>query len=356
MNTAIIGSGTISEEHLSALRRMPLVKVVAVCDLSPAVARYAADRCGVEHAYTDYRQMLTELSPDVVHVLTPPHTHVAVVTDCLNAGVHVIVEKPVAPSNAQFQELWALAERNQRCLIEDQNYRFNEPVRAIERLVGHGRLGRVREVDVRMDLGIRAPGGRYADANLPHASHQMPAGVIHEFITHLCYLALLFAPDEPLDQATATASWCNYGGGDLFKYDDLDAIVLVGDVHVRIRFSCRTGPDRFAITVRGSEGHACCDLFQPQLQVVVPRVGGRLLSPLTNQFVNGCSLIASSMRNFANKIMQKTPYEGLHRFLAQTYRALDNGEPPPVSYQDMFRASQLVDLLVACQTNGATER
>lgn len=356
MNTAIIGTGNISEEHLGALRRMPSVKVVAVCDLSPTVARYAADRFGVEHAYTDYRKMLGELSPDVVHVLTPPHTHVAMVTDCLNAGVHVIVEKPVAPNNAGFHELWALAESNQRCLVEDHNYRFNRPVRIIERLVAQDRLGHVREVDVRMDLGIRAPGGRYTDANLPHPSHRMPAGVIHEFITHLCYLALRFVPDEPLDQATAKAMWRNYGGGDLFKYDDLDAIVLVGDVHVRIRFSCRTGPDRFVVAVRGSKGHACCDLFQPNVQVVVPRAGGRQLSPLVNQFVNGRSLIASSMRNFANKIMQNTPYEGLHRFLAQTYQALDNNEPPPVSYQDMNRTSQLVDLLVACQTNGAAER
>ena len=356
MNTAIIGTGNISEEHLSALRRMPSVNVVAVCDLSPAVARYSADRFGVEHAYTDYRKMLAELSPDVVHVLTPPQTHVAVVTDCLNAGVHVIVEKPVAPDNAGFQELWALAQKKQRCLIEDQNYRFNEPVRAIERLVGQGRLGHVRAVDVRMDLGIRARDGRYVDTNLPHPSHQMPAGVIHEFITHLCYLALRFAPDGPLDHATVTAMWHNYGGGDLFKYDDLDAVVLVGDVHMRIRFSCRTGPDRFVVAVEGSKGHACCDLFQPNVQVVVPRVGGRQLSPLVNQFVNGRGLIASSMRNLVNKIMQRTPYEGLHRLLTQTYQALEKNEPPPVSYQDMNRASQLVDLLVACQTNGAAER
>ena len=355
MKTAIIGTGTISEEHLKALTRIDCANVAAVCDLSPTLARFAADRFGVEHAYTDYRKMLADLSPDVVHVLTPPHTHVAMATDCLNAGAHVIVEKPVAPNNAALQDLWATAKRNQRHLIEDHNYRFNEPIQVLEALAAQGRLGQVCEVEVRMALDIRAPGARYSDANLPHTSHQMPAGVIHEFITHLCYLALLFTPDEPLGQAKAAVQWHNHGGGDLFEYDDLDALVVVGDVHTRIRVSCRTGPEEFTVTVRGSDGHARCGLFQPHLQVVVPRAGGRQLSPLVNQFVNGSSLIRSSMCNFVNKVMRKTPYEGLDRFLRQTYAALSNGGEPPVSCQDMDRTSQFVDLLVACQETGEVE-
>src|SRR3972149_10255222 len=103
MNTALIGTGRISEEHLAALRAIRSAKVVAVCDLSPAVSKYVADRFGVEHAYTDYRRMLADLAPDVVHVLTPPHTHAALATDCLDAGAHVVVEKPVAPTSAHCQ-------------------------------------------------------------------------------------------------------------------------------------------------------------------------------------------------------------------------------------------------------------
>ncbi len=356
LRAALVGTGRISEEHLSALCTIPSARVVAVCDLSPTVARYAADRFGVEHAYTDYRQMLADLYPGVMHVLTPPHTHVAMVTDCLNAGAHVIVEKPMAPSSAAFQGLWATAKRNQRHLIEDHNYRFNEPILALEALVAQGRLGRVCEVEVRMALDIRAPVGRYSDANLPHPSHQMPAGVIHEFITHLCYLALRFMPDHPLGQALATAQWRNLGGGELFKYDELDSMVVVGNMGARIRFSCQTRPEQFVITVRGSDGCTWCDLFQPCVQMIVPRAGGGQLSPLVNQFVNGRRLIAASVRNFVDKVRRKTPYHGLGRFLEQTYAALSNGGQPPVSNQDMNRASQFVDLLVASQENGRAQR
>src|SRR4051812_43227387 len=232
LKAAVIGTGKISEEHLRYLSADPGVDLVGVCDLSPSLARYAATRFKAAAAFSDSAAMLRDARPDVVHVLTPPHTHAALVTDALNAGAHVVVEKPVAPTNAQFRDLWRLAESRGRRIVEDHNYRFNEPVLAIEKLLRNGRLGDVREVDVRMALPIRKAGGRYADASLPHPSHNLPAGVIHEFITPLCYLALRFLPSWD----RVAAAWSKHGDEPLFKYDDLDALVIGGPVHARIRF------------------------------------------------------------------------------------------------------------------------
>jgi len=345
LKAAIIGTGKISEEHLRYLKRDPHVTVVGVCDLSPSLARYAVEKFGAQRAFTDSRQMLEEAHPDVVHVLTPPHTHVKLVSDALTAGAHVIVEKPVAPTNQEFQRLWELARSHDRYLIEDHNYRFNQPILAIERLLRAGKLGDVREVEVRMTLAIRKAGGRYEDQALPHPSHQMPAGVLHEFITHLCYLTLRFMPrvDE------VWANWANVGGGTLFKYDDLDSMLIGGDAHGRIRFTAQNAPDCFTVAVRGSRGWAETDLFQPYLRVVMPRAGGTQLSPLLNHLSNGLALAKASVKGFADKILQHTPYEGLGTFLARTYTALRTGTQPPVTYEDMNRASKLVDELVKCQ-------
>src|SRR5579864_52539 len=109
LRAAVIGTGKISEEHLRFLTAAPGVEVAAVCDLSPSLANYAVARFGAGRAFTSSAQMLREARPDVVHVLTPPHTHVALVTDCIDAGAHVIVEKPVAPTNPEFHRLWTLA-------------------------------------------------------------------------------------------------------------------------------------------------------------------------------------------------------------------------------------------------------
>ena len=348
LKSAVIGTGVISKQHLSFLQDCHRAEIVGVCDLSPAAADYAAETFEAARAYTNYQQMLSEAQPEVVHILTPPQTHLSIATDCLRSGAHVICEKPVAPTYAELNSLWQISQDCGRVLMEDHNYRFNSPVRAIQDLIHDGTLGAVQEVEIRMALDLRS-GGRYADENLPSPIHKMPAGVIHDFITHLSYLLLSFLPEADFASKSTriAAAWSNHGGGELFKYDDLDSVLIAGATHGRIRFSAYTQPECFSITVRGDRGYAETDLFQPYLRCVVPRSGGKQLTPLVNHFANGWELMSASARNFRNKIMQKTPYEGLHYLLGQTYEALSNGEAPPISYQDMARTSQLVEALLA---------
>lgn len=341
LKAAVIGTGVISKEHLNFLAASDRVELVGVCDLSKVAARYAAERYGAKNYYTDYQTLLADAQPNVVHILTPPQSHKFLAQGCLEAGAHVFCEKPIAPSFADFKELWSIAERCGRRLIEDQNYRYNEPILAINQLVANGDLGAIKEVEVRMSLDIRR-GGRFADENLPSPIHKMPAGVIHDFITHLVYFGIPYLPS--VDRVEAV--WSNHGGGDLFKFDDLDALVIGDDVHARFRFSAYTLPECFCVTVRGTQGFAETDLFQPYLKVVKPRSGGKQLSPLMNHFVNGVGLIQATFRNFRNKIMQKTPYEGLHTLLTQVYEALATDQEPPITYDEMERTSRLIDALV----------
>jgi predicted dehydrogenase len=319
LRVGVVGTGKISAEHLKFLCADPRIEVGGVCDLSMSLAKYATDyfHAGVPH--TDYKAMLASDKFDVVHVCTPPHTHGRIVTDCIEAGTHVIVEKPVAPTNAEFRALWNHAQSHGRLIVEDHNYRFNRPIRAIEELLAAGELGEVHEVDVRMALPIRKPGGRYADESLPHPSHKLPAGVIHEFITHLCYLALRFMPAMDIDRVRA--AWSKHGDEGIFKFDDLDALVIGGPAHARIR-------------------------FYPHLRVDIPRKGGEQLSPLVNQLVNGVHLMKRSVGGFVDKVLQRTAYEGLNLFLQQTYDAIENSTPPPVTFEDMDSASRLVDALL----------
>lgn len=349
MKAAVIGAGVICEQHLIALRRVPGVALAAVCDLSPTMAGYTAERFGAEAAYTDYRRMLDHVRPSVVHVLTPPTTHVAIVRDALDAGAHVIVEKPIAPTHASFSELWSHALRAGRRLIEDQNYRFNTPVRRIDAMVGAGDLGPVREVELRMALDIRAPGHRYADRNLPHASHGMPAGVLHEFLPHLCYLLthLLRVSRGDVAPDCVKAVWSNHGGGDLFRYDDVDALVRFGELHGRIRFTCHAGPDAFAVAVRGRRGHVEADLFHPRLRVVRPRAGGPHIGAAVDAMLGGAALAYSGPANLARKVRGRwSAYEGLHRLVHETYHALQSGGEMPVTFADMDAASRMLDALV----------
>src|SRR3954469_369948 len=122
MRAALIGAGQIARQHLSCLRELVGVDVTAVCDLSPAVAECAAEAFDIPAWFTDHRRLLREARPDVVHVTTPATSHFSLAMDALDAGCHVIVEKPAVTT---FDELESLAKRSEevdRTLIEDYNY------------------------------------------------------------------------------------------------------------------------------------------------------------------------------------------------------------------------------------------
>jgi len=348
LRAAVVGLGGISHEHLAYLSGATgcgdvadKVTLAAVCDLSPAATRYAASTYRAGASYTDLDHLLAEQAPDVVHVLTPPASHLPLVSACLQAGANVICEKPITASRPELDGLLALAAERNRRLMESHNYRFNTTIVRIRQAIEAGDLGAIREVDIRISLPVTDPAGRFGDPNLPSPIHDMPAGVIHDFTTHFAYLLLHLAPGVAFDRISA--HWSRYGDVDFFRFDDLDATLLGrgpdGPVHGHVRFDARCSPDTFTVTVRGSEGFAETDLFQPHLRLVGPRPGGAKLSPIVNHVVNGASLFGAGFRNFGQKLLQVGPYEGLHRMLDQTYDALRADEPMPITPEEMVAAS-----------------
>lgn len=348
LRAAVVGTGGISKEHLAFLSTSPRAELVGVCDRSPVAAGYAATTYGTR-PFRDLGDMLDDVRPDVVHVLTPPTTHVAISEQALAAGCHVICEKPITLTAPDLDTLLAAANRADRYVVENHNYRFNPEVEHIADLVAAGKLGTIGEVEVRMGLPVNDPGGRFGDPNLPSPIHQLPAGVIHDFITHLAYLVGFFTPK--VTWTSVDSRWSRHGGLAHVPVDDLDSMLVGtgpdGAVHGRIRFSALLAPDTFEITVRGSLGYAQVELFSGRVTDVLPRPGGKQLSPIVNMMVGGASLFVGGPRSLRRKIMQQGPYVGLARFLDLTYAALAAGSPPPVTPDDMRRASELIDRLVA---------
>lgn len=348
LRAAVVGTGGISKQHLKFLSTSALVEAVAVCDLSAVSARYAATEFGVPHTYGDVGEMLETERPDVVHVLTPPQSHHGLVLASLAAGAHVICEKPVALSSVDLEVLLDAADAADLMLTESQNYRFNEPVRFLRAAIDRGELGEVRDVEVAITLPVRDPSGRFGDPNLPSPIHTLPAGVIHDFITHMTSVVLELTGALEADEVLA--AWNNHGGGSLFRYDDLDALIIghtsAGPVHVRLRFDAGTAPDRFRVRVRGSLGSGEVDLFHPFHELDVARPVGRQLSPIVNHMSNGADRARSGISNLVGKVMQRDAYEGLAIFLDRTYRALSGGHTLPVTPADLRAVSALVDELL----------
>ncbi|HEX6709383.1 MAG TPA: Gfo/Idh/MocA family oxidoreductase [Rubrobacter sp.] len=126
----------------------PGVELVAVVDPD---ARQAAERAP---GYGVLDEALASVECDAVLVASPPGTHHAVATSALEAGKHVLCEKPLATSIEDALDLVAVAERSQRVLMVSQNYRYNAPFRAVQRIVMEGELGELSSIRIscRRDL------------------------------------------------------------------------------------------------------------------------------------------------------------------------------------------------------------
>ena len=138
---AVIGMGDISAIHIAAIQADPEIILTAVCDMDENAGVRAPE--GVPF-YTDYRQMIAGVKPDVVHICLPHYLHVPVSEYAADMGIHVFCEKPVALNTTQAEEFAAFEAAHPEvhigiCL---QN-RFNESVEMLKELLDSGTYGRI---------------------------------------------------------------------------------------------------------------------------------------------------------------------------------------------------------------------
>jgi predicted dehydrogenase len=139
---AVIGCGDVSSVHFEAIAKLDGATLVGVCDPDPRRLASAMAAYGVP-GYADHQSLLEAVRPDVVHICTPHDRHASVAADCLERGVHVIVEKPLAHTLAEGRRLVeAAAAGNAKIAVCFQN-RYNATSQAMHSLLSSGDLGPV---------------------------------------------------------------------------------------------------------------------------------------------------------------------------------------------------------------------
>jgi len=144
---AIVGVGaTVLGMHRAALS-LPTVQLVGVTDVHAAVAAQRAEELGCP-AFPDYRTLLAEARPEVVVIMTPHPFHAEIAIAALEAGAHVLCEKPMAVHVGEADAMIAAAERTGRLLAVSLQFRHRPEVIAAKRLLNDGVLGELQRVDV----------------------------------------------------------------------------------------------------------------------------------------------------------------------------------------------------------------
>ena len=145
MKYALIGCGRISVNHIAAAQANNL-EIVALCDVLPAVMQEKAKQFNLPATvafYTDYREMIAKEQPELVAIATESGKHAAIALDCIEAGVNLIIEKPIALSTEDAENIIKAAARKNVVVSACHQNRFNKSIAKIREALEAGRFGRL---------------------------------------------------------------------------------------------------------------------------------------------------------------------------------------------------------------------
>src|SRR5262245_28277633 len=125
MKVGIIGCGQIATIHIPYILAQPDARIVGLADASEGRARELAARFHISSVHSTLGDLLEAEHPDVVHILTPPQTHAGLAIEAMEAGCHVLVEKPMAASLKEAEAMEAVAQRHGVKLCVDHNHLFD---------------------------------------------------------------------------------------------------------------------------------------------------------------------------------------------------------------------------------------
>lgn len=144
----VIGYGNIGKRHARHIMAHPYARLSAICDSVAEQYSQLPTTLSFVARHTDYRQVLQMPEVEVVNVCTPNYLHADMTIAALEAGKHVVCEKPMALSSSDCRRMIAAAAQNDRKLFVVKQNRYNPPVTAVKSLLEQGILGRVYQVQV----------------------------------------------------------------------------------------------------------------------------------------------------------------------------------------------------------------
>jgi predicted dehydrogenase len=239
MNIGVLGLGFMGSTHLQGMARTGFPKVVAVMDGNPK--RLAGDLSDIQgnlgigsvdmdfsklHRYSDVASILADPLVDAVDICLPTYLHAPVAVQALEAGKHVLVEKPMALDAAGAQSILDAARRTGRTLMVAHVLRFMPPYRGLIELVRSSRLGRVRSAIFRRRTAVPGWGPWEFD-------HSKSGGGVFDLLVHDVDMAIhLFGIPKTV---SATGFENLTGGVDMvtasLEVDSADSVVITGGWH-----------------------------------------------------------------------------------------------------------------------------
>jgi predicted dehydrogenase len=184
LKTAILGTGFMGRVHTEAVRRLGNIEVVGVAGSTFERARKFADDLGIEHATGNYRDLLANPEVSAVHICAPNSLHFAMAKAAMEAGKHVLCEKPLASTIAEAKIMIALAKESKLANCTLYNVRGYPQVQQMRRMCEAGEFG-----DIRVVQGTYSQDWLSCDTDWNWRIESGPSRTFADIGTHWCDLA-----------------------------------------------------------------------------------------------------------------------------------------------------------------------
>lgn len=347
MKVAVVGCGQIADAHLQTIRSIPGAHLVAVCDQYRDLAEQAAARFDVAGVFDDVDRLLSQARPEVVHITTPPQTHLALAVRALQSGVHVYLEKPFAVNVAETDEILAAARASRRLICVGHDQLFDPAWEECRQLVQKGDLGKVVHVDAILGYDLSGPFGKVAAADPNHWVHRLPGGLFQNTISHALYKITDFLLDE---EPRLWAAWFGRQGAAGCP-TELRVYLQGAEVTAQLFSSSAARPVQRVTRVYGTRRTIEVDL-DGRLLHRYPTCASRgpfvkLELPLRH-LREAAGTLRKNLWRFLRRDLHY--FTGMQRLFTKFYHAIRDGREPPISYGEIRRLTAIMDRIFSqCQ-------
>ena len=327
LRTGVVGAGLMGRWHAHAITRLG-GRVVAVIDPESARAERLAARLAHRPAVaSNLDRAIREHRVQVLHVCSPLATHADIVRAAIEAGVHVLVEKPLAADAATAEALHALATDRGVLLCPVHQFLFQSGILAAQSALAT--VGTLRQFDV-----IACSAG--ADG----ASDAERESVALDILPHGLALArrLLGAP-------VADADWQVAGGAP----GELRAVSDVAGASLMLAVSMRARPTENSLTLRCDRGTIHANLFHGY--ATIERGSPSRLDKVARPLVGSSRALGAAVGNLARRVVRREPaYPGLRELIRRFHLASAGQGPSPISVDESLDVARARDSILRARS------
>ena len=352
LRIGIVGCGKIADAHAAQIQRVRDCQMVGVCDPEPIMAEQLAERYGIDARYTELNAFLDGARPDVVHITTPPQSHLAIGLRCLEYGANILVEKPFTIDTKDARTLIDAADRAGRKVTVGHDGQFSPVARDMRRLVREGYLGGP-PVHMESHWCYDLTDPTYARALLADTHHwarQLPGGLPHNIINHgVSKVAEFIESDTPRVLALGFVSPFLRSLGNTELVDELRVIVHEErGTTAYFTFSTQMRPSLHQFSIYGHRNGITIDEDKRTLV----RLTGTSLKSYAEHFVPPIRLASQYVGNSFRNLRRFMKHEfhmddGKYRLFSMFYDSILNGTPVPIPYREIILTSYIMDEVFA---------